>query len=191
MLQQFLPALRMMIFLTVLTGLVYPGIVTGLCQLMFARQANGSLIESKGRVMGSSLIGQRFSRPEYFHGRPSAAGMEGYDAAASGGSNLGPTNPKLLERVQADATRFREENPEYKGPVPSDAITTSGSGLDPEISVANAIAQASRVAKARGMDETTVLKLIHRATHQRDFALLGEARVNVLELNLNLDELHH
>lgn len=189
MLQQLFPALRMVIFLTIATGLVYPGIVTGLCQLMFSRQANGSLITNNGRVVGSILIGQRFSRPEYFHGRPSAAGIKGYDAAASGGSNLGPTDPKLFQRVQADAARFREENPEYKGPIPSDAITASGSGLDPEISIANAMVQASRVAKARGMDETTVMRLVHGATHQRDFALLGEARVNVLELNLKLDEL--
>lgn len=158
MLQQFLPALRMMIFLMVLTGFIYPEIVTGLC-------------------------------------RPSAAGTEGYDATASGGSNLGPTNPKLLERLQAGAARFREKNPEYKGPIPSDAITASGSGLDPEISAANAMAQASRVAKARGMHTAAVVSLIHQATRGRIAELLGEPRVNVLEVNLQLDGLtrgvHH
>ena len=187
MVQQFLPALRMTIFLTILTGLVYPGVVTGVCQMMFSRQANGSLLTEEGRVVGSSLIGQRFNRAEYFHGRPSLAGKNGYDASASGGSNLGPTNRELLERVKTDTARFREENPEHEGPIPADAVTASGSGLDPDISVANAIAQASRVAKARGIDEADVLRFIHSATHGRSLALLGETRVNVLELNLKLD----
>jgi len=187
MVQQFLPALRMTIFLTILTGLVYPGVVTGVCQMLFSRRANGSLVTEEGRVVGSTLIGQRFNRAEYFHGRPSLAGKNGYDATASGGSNLGPTSRQLLERVKRDAAQFREENPEHEGPIPADAITASGSGLDPDISVANAMAQAPRVAKARGIDEADVLRFIHSATHGREFSLLGEARVNVLELNLNLD----
>jgi potassium-transporting ATPase KdpC subunit len=191
MLQQFLPALRMTIFLTILTGLVYPGVVTGVCQMLFSRQANGSLVTEDGRVVGSSLIGQRFNRAEYFHSRPSLAGKEGYDATASGGSNLGPASRELVERVEMDARRFREENPEHEGPIPADAVTASGSGLDPDISLANAMAQASRVAKARGIDEADVLRFIHSATHGRVLGLLGETRVNVLELNLQLDRATH
>ena len=187
MLQQFLPALRMTIFLTILTGLVYPGVVTGVCQMIFSRQANGSLVTEEGRVVGSTLVGQPFNRAEYFHGRPSSARKNGYDASASNGSNLGPTSRELFERVKTDAARFREENPEHEGPIPADALTASASGLDPDISVANATAQAPRVAKTRGMNEADVLRFIHDATHGREFALLGEARVNVLELNLTLD----
>ena len=188
MLKQLSPALRMTVFLTVLTGLIYPAAVTGVCQLLFNRQANGSLIVQNGQVIGSSLLGQNFTRPEYFHPRPSAAGNDGYDPTASGGSNLGPTSQKLYDRVKAAAAQFRKENPDYSGPIPADALTASGSGLDPDISVANAEVQAGRVAKARGIGKSTVDHLIASATQGRDLGFLGEPRVNVLRLNLALDK---
>lgn len=187
MLQQIAPAFRIMIFLTVLTGLIYPGVVTGLCQLLFKHQANGSLLTQDGRIIGSSLIGQNFSRPEYFHPRPSAAGSTGYDAIDSRGSNLGPTSQKLYDRVKASADQFRKENPSYSGPIPSDALTASGSGLDPDISIANAMAQAARIARARGVNPSLVERLIRSETQQRGFRFLGEPRVNVLSLNLALN----
>jgi K+-transporting ATPase ATPase C chain len=178
----------MTMVMSVLTGLIYPGLVTGICRLAFPKQADGSLIERNGRVIGSSLIGQNFSKPGYFQSRPSAAGSDGYDATASGGSNLGPTNKKLIDRVTASVETFRKENPDYKGPVPADLVTTSGSGLDPHLSPASAEAQAARVAKARGVSEDRVRQLIQRFTEGRDLGFLGEARVNVLLLNLALDE---
>src|SRR5690242_19495725 len=129
MLQQLLPAFRITLVLTILTGLIYPGAMTGLCQLLFPSQANGSLVQNaNGQVIGSSLLGQNFSKPEYFHPRPSAAGKDGYDGTASGGSNLGPTNDDLTKRVKSDVAKFRSENPEFKGPIPADLLTTSGSG---------------------------------------------------------------
>ncbi len=148
MLKELRPALFITIIFTVITGLVYPLAITGLAQVVFPSQANGSLIEANGHVIGSELIGQSFSKPEYFHPRPSAAG-NGYDAASSGGSNLGPTNPALEKRLRGSAAAFRKENPDFIGPIPADAITASGSGLDPHISPANAAAQISRVAAAR------------------------------------------
>ena len=148
--QQFLPGLRMMLVLTLLTGLIYPLAVTGSCQMLFRDQANGSLITVNGQVVGSGLIGQNFTKPEYFQPRPSAAGNDGYDGTASGGSNLGPTNQKLIDRVKASVDKFRKENPDYTGPLPADLVTASGSGLDPHISPASAVAQLDRVAKARG-----------------------------------------
>lgn len=187
MLQQLLPALRAMILLTVLTGLVYPGVVTGICQVLFKDKANGSLVRVDGHVIGSALLGQNFSRPEYFHPRPSAAGTDGYDATASGGSNLGPTNQKLYDRVKASALQFRKENPTYSGPIPSDALTASASGLDPHISVANATAQLARVAQARGAGREELQRLLESRTERRDLGFVGEARVNVLALNLELD----
>jgi potassium-transporting ATPase KdpC subunit len=187
MLKQLVPALRMTILLTVLTGLLYPAVVTGLCQLLFKTQADGSLVMKNGQVIGSSLLGQNFTRPEYFHPRPSAAGNDGYDPTASQGSNLGPTSQKLYERVQAAAAQFRKENPDYTGPIPADALTASGSGLDPEITVANAEIQAARVAKARGVRTSQVNHLIASLTQGRDLGFLGEPRVNVLKLNLELD----
>ena len=138
MLKQIAPAFRMTLFLTVVTGLVYPGVVTGLCQVLFHDKANGSLVEVNGKVVGSSLIGQNFAKPGYFHSRPSAAGNDGYDPTASSGSNLGPTSQKLIDRMKASAEQFRKENPDYQGSIPADAITASGSGLDPLISIANA-----------------------------------------------------
>jgi K+-transporting ATPase ATPase C chain len=187
MLQQLIPALRMTALLTVLTGLVYPGVVTGLCQVLFNDQANGSLVSRNGQVIGSALLGQNFAKPEYFHPRPSAAGKDGYDPTASSGSNYGSTNQKLLDRVRDSAAQFRKENPAYSGPIPADALTASGSGLDPQISVANADVQAARVAGARHMDKAAVENLVASLTEQRDLGFLGEPRVNVLKLNLALD----
>ena len=186
MLRQFGPALRITLFFTVLTGLIYPGAITALCQVLFHRQANGSLIEANGRVVGSSLIGQNFSKPEYFQPRPSAAG-NGYDAAASSGSNYGPTSQKLVDRVKASVDQFRKDNPDYQGPIPADLVTASASGLDPDISPASAEAQAPRVAKARGLSLGQVQQLIAEHTEGRAFGFLGEPRVNVLLLNLALD----
>ena len=184
MLQQLAPALRMMVVLTILTGLVYPGLVTGICQLAFPAQANGSLVFGDGKVIGSALIGQSFSKPEYFHSRPSAVN---YDASNSGGSNLGPTNQALIDRVKSSLESFRRENPDYAGPIPADLLTTSGSGLDPHISPAAALAQAARVAKARGVALAEVENLIEQRTEQRHLGILGEPRVNVFLLNLLLD----
>lgn len=187
MLQQLAPALRMTLLLTVLTGLIYPGVVTGLCQALFAHQANGSLVTQNGQVIGSKLLGQNFTKPEYFHPRPSAAGNDGYDPTASQGSNLGPTSQKLVDRMKASAEQFRKENPAYNGAIPADAITASGSGLDPHISLANAQAQAPRIAQARSAKPADVQSLIASSTENRDLGFLGEARVNVLALNLALD----
>jgi potassium-transporting ATPase KdpC subunit len=187
MFQQLAPALRLTVLLTILTGLVYPGVVTGLCQLLFHHQANGSLITVNQKLVGSELIGQNFHRPEYFHPRPSAAGNDGYDATASSGSNLGPTSQKLYDRIKASAADFRKENPTFTGPIPADALTASASGLDPEISLANATAQADRVAKARGEDVSKVQNLIDAMASGRELGLLGEPRVNVLKLNMALD----
>jgi len=187
MLQQLAPALRMTLFLTVLTGLIYPGVVTGLCQALFANQANGSLVTQNGQIIGSSLLGQNFSKPEYFHPRPSAAGNDGYDPTASSGSNLGPTSQKLVDRMKASADQFRKENPTYTGAIPADAITASASGLDPHITIANAQAQAARIAQARGTSADKVQTLIANLTENRDLGFLGESRVNVLALNQALD----
>jgi potassium-transporting ATPase KdpC subunit len=187
MFQQIAPALRMTVLLTVLTGLIYPFLVTGVCQALFKDKANGSLVVRNGQVIGSSLIAQNFIRPEYFHPRPSAAGNDGYDSTASSPSNFGPTNQKLYDRVKAAADQFRKENPAYSGPIPADALTASGSGLDPEISIANAHAQAERVAHSRNISLAHVESIIASATHGRDLGFLGEPRVNVLALNLELD----
>lgn len=186
MLSELKPAILITIFLTVLTGLLYPLGITAVTQAIFPRQANGSLIERDGKVIGSQLIGQNFTKPEYFHPRPSAAGS-GYDAANSGGANLGPTNPALSDRLTKDAAQFRKDNPDYTGPIPADAITASASGLDPEISPANAMAQAPRISKARGVPLDAVQNLISTNTRQRELGVLGEPRVNVLLLNMALD----
>jgi K+-transporting ATPase ATPase C chain len=187
MLNELRPAIMITIIFTVLTGLIYPLAITGVAQAIFPSQANGSLIEGNGHVIGSELIGQSFSKPEYFHPRPSAAGTNGYDAAGSSGSNLGPTNPVLEKRLKESAALFRKENPDYTGPIPADAITTSGSGLDPHISPANALAQAPRVAAARKWKPEQVIALVNQSTEERQLGLLGEPRVNVLKLNLALD----
>jgi potassium-transporting ATPase KdpC subunit len=191
MLRELLPAFRMTLLLTVLTGLIYPGVVTGLCQALFKSQADGSLIRRNGEVIGSALIGQNFSKPEYFHGRPSAAGTDGYDPTASGGSNLGPTSQKLHDRITASAEAFRKENPTFAGRIPTDAITTSASGLDPDISVANADAQLARVAQARSTDPARIEQLVTSLTELPSLGIWGEPRVNVLKLNLALDQQFH
>lgn len=187
--KQLMIAIRVTLVLTIVTGVAYPLLVTGLTQALFPHQANGSLRPVNGKVAGSELIGQRFTKPQYFHGRPSAAGNDGYDAnsAAGGASNLGPTNQKLVDRVQTDMKTFRAENPTFTGPVPADLLTTSASGLDPDISPASAEAQAGRVAAARGMSVDAVRQLIAAHTEGRQFGILGEPRVNVLALNLALD----
>jgi K+-transporting ATPase ATPase C chain len=240
MFKQLIPGVRITLALTLLTGLLYPGLVTGLCQLLFRSQANGSLILKEGRVAGSLLIGQNFARPEYFHPRPSSAGSDGYDASASSGSNLGPTSARLIlgttrvgdkknEVVDFDGLSLRivhycvENDIPYvssapldqfrdargrlddvklikafndkapftftpKTPIPADAVTGSGSGLDPNISPANAGAQAARVARARGVSADPINQLIAQFTEAPWLGLLGDPRVNVLELNLALDQ---
>jgi len=186
-LKQIYPAVMITIVLTVLLGIIYPLLVTGLAQVIFPRQAAGSLIEKNGKVIGSSLIGQPFSGPGYFHSRPSAAGT-GYDAAASSGTNLGPTSQKLFEtNVKPAADALREENP--NAPIPIDMVTSSASGLDPHITPAAAEFQVPRIVKERGMSAAEVRRLVREHTEGRQFGFLGEARVNVLELNLALDRM--
>ncbi|MGA3326370.1 MAG: potassium-transporting ATPase subunit KdpC [Terriglobia bacterium] len=185
---QLSQAFRFTLLMTILTGLIYPGVVTGLCQFLFPRPANGSLVEVNGKIVGSILLGQNFSKPEYFHPRPSAAGNDGYDATASGGSNLGPTNQKLIDRVKGDIAKFRKENPDYQGPIPADMVTTSASGLDPDISLASALAQAPRVARARGATLDQVKQLIETHAKGRRWGFLGEPRINVLYVNLALNQ---
>ncbi|BCA56353.1 potassium-transporting ATPase KdpC subunit [Nitrospira sp. KM1] len=187
--EHVLAAVTMLAVLTILTGLIYPLAVTGLAQLLFPEQANGSLIVRDGRVVGSRLIGQFFDKPEYFWGRPSATAPFPYNAAASGGSNLGPTNPALIDAVKARVAALRAADPGNESPIPVDLVTASGSGLDPHISPAAALYQVKRVSRARGLDEGTVSALLNRQTEKRQFGLLGERRVNVLELNLALDAL--
>jgi K+-transporting ATPase ATPase C chain len=185
---QLWPALRINIFLTILLGLGYPLLVTGISQVIFPHQANGSLITQNGQVIGSELIGQNFTKPGYFQPRPSAAGNDGYDPTASGGFNYGPTNQKLIDRVKASVDKFHKENPDYHGPIPADLLTGSGSGLDPEISPASAQAQTPRVAKARGISADQLNQLVAQYTKSPDLGLIGEPRVNVLKLNLALDQ---
>lgn len=186
--RQLLPALRMVLVLTVLTGLVYPLVVTGIAQALFTDEANGSLLRREGDIVGSSLQGQVFTADRYFHTRPSAAGEVGYDASATSGSNYGPTNEEFLALVEQRAAEYREHNDlPNDAPVPVDAVTASGSGLDPEITPANAALQTPRVAAARGLEEDRMRDFVERHTAEPTFGILGEDRVNVVELNLALD----
>jgi len=199
MLRQIRPAILMIVVMTVITGLVYPLGMTGLAQLLFPHQANGSLIENNGKVIGSKLIGQNFASDRYFHGRPSATTEPDpkdptktisapYAADNSGGSNLGPTNQALVDRVKGDAAKLAKENPSE--PIPVDLVTTSASGLDPDITPAAAEFQVPSVAKARNLPPDQVRALVAEQTHDRFLGVLGEKRVNVLDLNLALDRLH-
>ena len=185
--KQFWIAIKITVVMIVITGIAYPLLVTGLSGVLFHHQASGSLMTAGGKTIGSELIGQRFTRPEYFHGRPSAAGNDGYDGLSSTGSNLGLTNQKLIDRVKEDVKRVRSENPTYAGPIPADLVTQSGSGLDPDISPASAELQIARVAMARGMSPETLRQIVESHTEGRQFGLLGEPRINVLKLNLALD----
>jgi len=182
--KNLITAILMTLATTVLLGIIYPLVVTGLAQVLFPQKANGQLIEANGKFVGSKIIGQAFSGPSYFHSRPSAAGY-GYQADNSNGTQLGPTNHQLTDRVKADAAALQSENP--NAPVPIDLVTTSASGLDPDITPAAAAFQVPRVAKARGISEDQLRSLVAQHTQARQFGFLGEARVNVLMLNLELD----
>lgn len=184
---QLRPAFVLLLLMTVLTGVTYPIVVTGIVQVLFPYQANGSLIVKDGQVVGSSLIGQQFDDSKYFWGRISATAPMAYNAAASSGSNLGPTNPALADEVSARVKALQEADPTNMEHIPVDLVTSSGSGLDPHISVAAALYQLPRVARARGMAEAQVGALIARFTEDRQFGILGEPRVNVLQLNLAMD----
>ena len=186
--KNILIAIWMTLATTVLLGIVYPIVVTGLAQILFPKQANGELIRANEKIVGSRLIGQPFTSRGYFYSRPSAAGAAGYDPTASGGSNLGPTNKSLLDRVSAQVNTLQPENP--NAPIPADLVTTSGSGLDPDISPAAAEFQVPRVAHERGISEDEVRALVKKHTQGRQLGFLGEPRVNVLELNLDLNA-HH
>jgi K+-transporting ATPase ATPase C chain len=198
MLREIRPAIVVLVALTLITGLVYPLVTTGIAQVIFPYQANGSMIEHDGKVVGSELIGQNFTSDKYFHGRPSATTgpdpkdptksiAAPYNAVNSGGSNLGPSNKALIDRVKDDLAKLQKENPGT--PVPIDLVTTSGSGLDPEISPEAALFQIPRIAKARNLPEERLRQLVNENTEARLLELLGEPRVNVLELNLGLDRL--
>jgi len=186
--EQLRPALMTLALLTLLTGLLYPLAITGLAQLLFPHQANGSLMVREGKIIGSELIGQPFDAPGYFWSRPSATAPFPYNAAASSGSNLGPTNPALIDAVKARIAALKAADPDNPARIPVDLVTASGSGLDPHISPAAANYQVRRIARARGMDEPTVRQLVAQHRQERQWGILGEPRVNVLELNLALDQ---
>jgi K+-transporting ATPase ATPase C chain len=188
MLQQISTSLRVTVVTLVLAGLLYPLAVTGVARIAFPRRAGGSMVlDGSGRPVGSELLAQGFSSPAYFQPRPSAAGEKGFDPMASGGSNLGPTSAKLRDRAAADVARLRAENPAAPGSMPSELVTTSGSGLDPHLSPVGALWQASRVAAARGVSEARIRAVVEDSVEGRDLGLLGDPRVNVLLLNLSLD----
>ena len=185
--KDFIIAIRLFVALTILTSVIYPLSVTGIAQAAFKNQANGSLIVKNGKVVGSKLIGQQFDDPKYLWGRPSATSPVPYNAASSGGSNLGPTNPALKDGLTAAVKQFRDADPGNSQPVPTELVTASGSGLDPHVSVASAEYQLARIAKARNVPETKLHELVVQLTEPRTFGLLGEPVVNVLEFNLALD----
>ncbi|MGB8762688.1 MAG: potassium-transporting ATPase subunit KdpC [Candidatus Sulfotelmatobacter sp.] len=182
--KNLITAVLMTVVTTILFGLLFPLVITGMAQVLFPKQANGELVTRNGKMVGSRLIGQSFSSPGYFHSRPSSAGT-GYDATSSGGSNLGPTNQSLIARVRGDAERLQKENPETE--IPMDLLTTSGSGLDPDISPEAAEFQVPRISRERGLSEDVVREAVRQHTESRQFGFLGDPRVNVLELNLTLD----
>ncbi|MGR4063990.1 MAG: potassium-transporting ATPase subunit KdpC [Vulcanimicrobiaceae bacterium] len=182
-------ALRMTLVTVVLLGLIYPLAMTGIAQVAFPHQANGSMIVVGGKAVGSQLVGQLWTRPQYFQGRPSAAGSKGYDPTATGGTNLGPSSKKLIDATRATIAALRKANPNATGPIPMDLVTSSGSGIDPDISPEAAYYQAPRVAAARRLPLATVQALVARQAEGREFGFLGEPRVNVLQLNLALDAL--
>jgi potassium-transporting ATPase KdpC subunit len=188
--QELRAATVLFVLLSLLTGLIYPLLVTGIGRLAFAHQVSGSLIERAGQPLGSALLGQPFDAPQYFWGRLSATTPQPYNGTASGGSNLGPTNPALFDAVTTRVQALRAADPANKAPVPVDLVTASASGLDPDISPAAAAYQIGRVARARGLSQSQVRELVMRHTSERLLGLLGEAHVNVLELNLALDQLH-
>jgi K+-transporting ATPase ATPase C chain len=188
MLNLLRPAIVVLVLTTLITGVVYPLAMTGLAQVFFPRQADDSLIERDGQIIGSELIGQAFAAPKYFWGRPSATGPDPYNAAASSGANLGPTNPALEEAVQARVEALQAADPGNTQPIPVDLVAASGSGLDPHISVAAARYQVPRVARERSLSEAQVLELVNEQVEGRQFGVLGEPRVNVLRLNLALDD---
>jgi K+-transporting ATPase ATPase C chain len=189
MLKEFKPALILLIALSVLTGMIYPALVTGLANVVFPNQANGSLLENEGKIVGSRLIGQNFADPGHFWGRPSATGPMPYNAAASSGSNQGPLNPALEAAVKGRIAALQASNPGQSAPIPVDLVTASASGLDPHISVAAALWQVPRIAGQRRLAETEITSLVSKHTEGRQWGLLGEPRVNVLALNLALDKL--
>jgi K+-transporting ATPase ATPase C chain len=191
MVKHFKPAIILFLILSVITGIIYPAVVTGLAQLLFPNQANGSLMaDSRGKTTGSRLIGQPFSSPGHFWGRPSATGPFPYNAGASSGSNLGPTNPALVDTVNSRIQALKAVDPDNKMPIPVDLITASGSGLDPHISPAAAEYQVNRIAKTRNIDPAKLRELIQAHTEARQWGLFGEPRINVLTLNLALDAIH-
>jgi K+-transporting ATPase ATPase C chain len=187
MLSHLLTSLLYTVVTVIAFGFVFPLAVWGVSTVLFHHQAGGSLIEENGKLVGSELVGQNFSKPQYFHGRPSAAGSKGYDPTSTGGTNFGPTSKKLLDTTKATVAQIRKENPTESGPVPADLVSSSASGIDPDISPEAAAYQVARVAKARGLTVETVSGLVARATQGRTFGVLGEPRVNVLALNRSLD----
>jgi K+-transporting ATPase ATPase C chain len=187
MLKELSTAVRITIVSIVLLGFVYPFAMTGIAQVIFPRQANGDFVTVSGKIVGSDIIGQLWTKPYYFHGRPSAAGKNGYDPTATGGTNLAPTSKKLIDSTKATIAALRKENPDARGPIPIELVTSSASGIDPDISPAGAYYQAARIAKARHMTVAAVDGIIAQHVRHRTWAILGEERVNVLELNLALD----
>lgn len=185
--EQLRIAISILILLTIITGIAYPCLITGIAQLLFHHEANGSLILQNGKIVGSSLIGQQFDGPKYLWPRPSATSPTPYNASSSSGSNLGPSNPALLDTIKSRIAALRSADPSNKRPIPIDLVTSSGSGLDPHISLAGAYYQISRIAKERGFSEKAVVAIIHRNTERRLFGAIGEPVVNVLKVNLDLD----